>query len=491
MTINGTMMQYFHWYTANDGGHWRQLAKNAPDLAKAGFTALWLPPVYKGSNGTNEVGYSTYDLFDLGEFDQKGSVKTKYGSRAELEAAVKAAQAVGIQIYIDTVLNHKNGGDADELIDAIPVSIDNRNHDTGTVETIKAWTQFNFPGRGEKYSKMKWNWRHFDSVNHNALKPGDSTIYRFKAKHFETGVNPQHGNYDFLMACDLDTSEPEVVDELKDWGEWIVNTLGIDGFRLDAVKHVRSSFFSDWLTYVRQRTHKELFTVGEYWSDNVNDLHGFLSQTGGQISLFDVPLHYNFCEASKAGGNYDMRQIFDGTLAQQQPTLAVTFVENHDSQPLQALESVVEGWFKPLAYALILLRRAGYPCVFYADYYGAHYVDRGRDGNNHEIWLDSHHQIINQLLYARQNFAYGDQIDYLDHPDLIGWTRMGDAEHPQKMAVILSDGAGGSKWMKVDQPLTSFKDITGHVSLSVITNADGWGEFCCNGGSVSVWVPET
>jgi alpha-amylase len=137
------------------------------------------------------------------------------------------------------------------------------------------------------------------------------------------------------------------------------------------------------------------------------------------------------------------------------------------------------------------LRRAGYPCVFYADYYGAHYVDRGRDGNNHEIWLDSHHQIINQLLYARQNFAYGDQIDYLDHPDLIGWTRMGDAEHPQKMAVILSDGAGGSKWMKVDQPLTSFKDITGHVSLSVITNADGWGEFCCNGGSVSVWVPET
>ena len=44
---------------------------------------------------------------------------------------------------------------------------------------------------------------------------------------------------------------------------------------------------------------------------------------------------------------------------------------------LQALESWVEPWFKPLAYALILLRREGYPCVFYPDYYGAEYEDCG------------------------------------------------------------------------------------------------------------------
>jgi hypothetical protein len=44
---------------------------------------------------------------------------------------------------------------------------------------------------------------------------------------------------------------------------------------------------------------------------------------------------------------------------------------NHDTQPLQALESVVEPWFKPLAYAFILLRREGYPCLFLPDYEGA------------------------------------------------------------------------------------------------------------------------
>jgi alpha-amylase len=486
--VNGTMMQYFHWYNSNDGGHWRQLEKSMPDLAKAGFTALWLPPVYKGSSGTNEVGYSTYDLFDLGEFDQKGSVRTKYGTKAELEAAIKAAKAAGVQIYLDTVFNHKNGGDAEELVEAIPVSIENRNQDTGAVETIKVWTKFDFPGRGLKYSAMKWNWRHFDSVNHNMFKPGDNTIYRSKAKHFETGVNTGHGNYDFLMACDLDTSSPEVVKELNYWGEWIVDTLKIDGFRLDAVKHVRASFFPEWLTHVRKKTKKELFTVGEYWSNNIDDLHQFISATGGQLSLFDVPLHYNLQAASRGGGNYDMSKIFDGTLVQNQPTLAVTFVDNHDSQPLQALESDVMDWFKPLAYALILLRRGGYPCVFYADYYGAQYIDRGRDGREYNIQINTHQYILNILLAARRDFAYGEQLDYFNHPDVIGWTRLGDSKHPKAMAVIISDGPGGSKWMNVGKVGKEFKDFTGHFQQSIFSNENGWAEFYCDGGSVSVWV---
>ena len=65
-----------------------------------------------------------------------------------------------------------------------------------------------------------------------------------------------------------------------------------------------------------------------------------------------------------------MRTIFDGTLTQDNPTRSVTFVDNHDTQPEQSLESWVPDWFKPIAYALILLRQDGYPCIFYGDYYG-------------------------------------------------------------------------------------------------------------------------
>lgn len=490
--INGVMMQYFHWYIASDGTLWQEVADKAQDLAQAGITALWLPPAYKGSGGGYDVGYGVYDLYDLGEFDQKGSIRTKYGTKKEYLQAIETAQQEGLKIYADIVLNHRNGGDETEKIQATPVSWDNRNHQTGNYREIEAYTKYTFPGRGDKYSNFKWNANHFDAVNHNAYDWNDHQIYRHKDKQFETDVDPRHGNYDFLMACDLDMASKEVRDELKAWGKWYFDTTGVDGVRIDAIKHISHLFFHGWLDFVRDLPHtsKDMFAVGEYWSDDITALHRYISNTAGRMSLFDVPLHYNFHRASKSGEHYDLRQIFDNTLIQQQPSLAVTFVENHDSQPLQALESPVESWFKPLAYALILLRRQGYPCIFYGDYYGAHYKDKGRDGQEYEIWLNDHHWIIDKLLYARKHYAHGEQYDYFDDPNLVGWTRLGDEEHSQAIAIILSNSWGGSKWMEVGKPRTTFYDITEHIPEKVTTNEYGWGEFSCKGGSVSVWVSE-
>ncbi|MGD1917558.1 MAG: alpha-amylase [Pleurocapsa sp.] len=491
-SVNGVMMQYFHWYVDPDGTLWQDVANRAKDLAAAGITALWLPPAYKGSGGGYDVGYGVYDLFDLGEFDQKGSTRTKYGTKQEYLAAIKAAQQAGLKVYADVVLNHRNGGDETEKIQAVPVAWDNRNHEMGDYREIEVYTKYTFPGRKDKYSSFKWNADHFDAVNHNAYDWDDLQIYRLTNKKFQTDVDPRHGNYDFLMACDLDMSSQEVRDELKAWGKWYFETTGVDGMRIDAIKHISFLFFNGWLDYVRDlpSTDKDMFAVGEYWSDDIAALHGYIENTEGKMSLFDVPLHYNFHRASKSGENYDLRQIFDNTLTQQQPSLAVTFVENHDSQPLQALESLVEPWFKPLAYALILLRKEGYPCVFYGDYYGAHYKDRGRDGKEHEVWLNDHHWIIDKLLYVRKKFAYGEQYDYLDDANLIGWTRLGDAEHNRAIAVVLSNGWGGKKWMEVGKPNTTFYDISEHIAEVVTTNDKGWGEFSCKGGSLSVCVCE-
>lgn len=487
---NGVIMQYFEWYCPADGSLWKKIHDEAHELAEKGITALWIPPVYKGSSGF-DVGYSTYDLFDLGEFDQKGTIRTKYGTKDELITAVKAARGAGLQIYLDTVFNHKNGADETETVLGTPVASDNRNWELGPAREIAIWSKFNFPGRGDRYSAMKWDARHFDSVNHNAKDPNDHNIYRLNSKVFESEVSYRYGNYDFLMACDLDTNHPEVRRELITWGQWIQETLGTDGFRLDAVKHIRSGFFCEWLDAVRNHSpHKKLFAVGEYWENDVEALHYYLAATGGRMALFDVPLHYNFHQASRSGSSYDLRTILDRTLMQQQPSLAVTFVDNHDSQPLQALESPVEAWFKPLAYALILLRREGYPCVFYADYYGAHYTDRGRDGNPYEIWMPSHSWLIDKFLYARHRFGWGPQYDYFSGSNTIGWTRLGDIEHPLSMAVILSNGGPGSLWMETGRPHATFYDLTEHIKDPVYTNEFGWGEFRCPGGNVSVWIQQ-
>ena len=105
--INGTLMQYFEWYLPSDGSLWKQLSEKAQTLAESGITALWLPPAYKDANGQGGVGYAIYDLYDLGEFNQKGSIATKYGTRTEYLAAIKACQKAGIDVYADIVLNHK------------------------------------------------------------------------------------------------------------------------------------------------------------------------------------------------------------------------------------------------------------------------------------------------------------------------------------------------------------------------------------------------
>lgn len=496
-TENGVMMQYFHWYSPTDGNLWKQVAEKAEELAAKGVTSLWLPPAYKGTGGGYDVGYGVYDLFDLGEFDQKGSVRTKYGTKDEYIHAVKTAQKHGIQIYADVVFNHRLGADAEEEAEATPFDQNNRNAQIGEYQKVKVWTHFTFPGRikepfdqATQYSSLQWHWWHFDAIDYNSYNQGEKAVYLLKGKEFDRGVDLEKGNFDYLMGCDLDMDHPEVQGELKYWGEWLMDTVGVDGFRFDAVKHVKAEFFQQWLEHLRHYAKRNLYAVGEYWSYEVEALQHFISVTEGKVQLFDAPLHYNFHAASIAGSTYDLRQIFTNTLVKSQPTLAVTLVENHDSQPLQSLESVVEPWFKPLAYALILLRAEGYPCIFYADYYGAHYKDNGRDGNEYEIWLDSFQEILDQFLFARETYAYGDQYDYFDHPNTIGWTRLGNDKHPGGVAVVLTNGSEGFKWMEIGQPNKTYKDITGHIKDTITTNDDGWAEFRCLGGSVSVWVPE-
>jgi alpha-amylase len=497
---NGVMMQYFHWYTAPDGGLWTTVAQEAEALASKGITALWLPPASKGSAGGLDVGYGVYDLFDLGEFDQKESVRTKYGTKDEFIAAVATAKQAGIAIYADAVFNHKLGADKSEDVEATPFSTEDRSETVGDYQPINAWTHFTFPGRSgqavglppdqKQYSNMEWHWWHFDAIDYNANNGEEKAIYLFKGKSFDQNVDLEHNNYAFLMGCDLDMENPEVTDELKAWGVWMVKTTGVSGFRFDAVKHVSAPFFAEWLDHVQQAVDLDLFAVGEYWSYKLDALDAFLQATDGKISLFDAPLHYNFRQASTMGNTYDLRQIFDNTLVQKVPTLAVTLVDNHDSQPLQALESVVEQWFKPLAYALILLREAGYPCVFYPDYYGATYTDTGKDGNPYDIVMPAMQALLDQLLEARKTYAYGQQVDYFDHANCLGWTRLGDDDHKGAMAVVLSNGDAGDKWMDMQRPNTTYTDCTQQMITPVTTNADGWGTFTCKAGSVSVWVAQ-
>lgn len=479
MDINGTMMQYFQWDVPADGKLWTELKEEATKLKNAGITGVWLPPAYKGAAGKEDVGYSVYDLYDLGEFNQKDTVATKYGTKKEYIDAIKELHKKGINVYADVVLNHKMGADEVELVTAEEFNAGNRNQMIGDKKTIGAWTKFTFPGRKGKYSDFTWNWNHFDGIDWDQ-ESAKSAIFQFAGKDWDKQVDDENGNYDYLMGADIDFNNTDVIEELTKWGKWYRKEADLDGFRLDALKHINKYFFKGWMEALEADAEKKLFAVGEYWHHDINVLQDYITATEGKVSLFDAPLHFNFHNCSKAHGNYDLRTILDGTLVQANPLMAVTFVDNHDSQPGQSLESWVEDWFKPMAYAIILLRESGYPCVFYGDYKG---IPTSK--------IKSKKKELDKLMKLRKTKAYGPQHDYFDDPNCIGWTREGDEEHKDSgLAVVLSDGTGGTKRMYIGKHFAGchFADVMGNAKYNIKIDEEGFGEFYVNRDSVSVWV---
>ena len=74
-----------------------EIVKKMPELAEAGYTALWLPPPTKASGGLS-VGYDLWDPFDFGSKDQRSTVRTRYGTEAELQLMIEVAHRFGIRI---------------------------------------------------------------------------------------------------------------------------------------------------------------------------------------------------------------------------------------------------------------------------------------------------------------------------------------------------------------------------------------------------------
>lgn len=474
---NGVMLQSFEWYLPADGTLWKRLTREIFRLRGMGITALWLPPAYKGCGGKNDVGYGVYDLYDLGEFDQKGTVATKYGTASEYRRLIRAIHQAGAQALADVVLNHRITGDEMEQVPVYVEDFERRNDDTAPVRTAGLMTRLTFPGRRGRYSSFIWDASCFTGTDWDAKKR-EHGLFRIVGKRWAEDVDGEHGNYDYLMGLDVDVQSEKVRTELKSWGLWYTRNTGCDGYRLDAVKHISAGFYRDWLDAMRRATGRELFSVGEYWHADARVLCGYLDVIGERMNLFDVPLHFHLREAS-CNRFYDMAHLFDGTLVGCRPHVAVTFVDNHDTQPGQALESWVSGWFRPAAYGLLLLRAFGYPCVFWGDV-------KGIPNNGYGPVAE-----LPKLLRLRKRNAYGEERDYFDDTDVIGFTRAGDEAHPGSgLAFLCTNAMPGDKRMQVGKRLAGrrFRCVMGK-SPDVRVDRDGWGTFHVDEQKACAWVP--
>ena len=319
-------MQSFYWDCPNDQtkNWWEYLKGYVPSLAKQGFTAIWLPPASK-AYPAKSMGYSPYDYYDLGEFNQKGSINTWFGSKQQLVDLIKSIHSCNMQVYADMVLNHNSGADQQEK---------------NLIDGKLRWTKFNPASK-----KFTRDWSYFHPC------------------YYEMWDNQTFGDMP-----DLCHRNPLVYTELIEYAQWLLDEIGFDGFRYDFVLG-----YGGWMARAIQelRTLKndkpeKPYGVGECW-EQIRTIDDWLDETNSwsdnPVGAFDFPLRdrlKNLCDSF----GFSLKALTEsGTLMNDWPKSAVTFVENHD---IVRSNPIIND--KMLAYAIILTHE-GYPCVFWQDYY--------------------------------------------------------------------------------------------------------------------------
>ena len=364
-------LQGFYWNSPPGGVWWDSLRSMAPRLASAGFSAVWFPNAVKGAGGSFSMGYDPYDHYDFGEYFQQGTRETRFGSRSELQRAIRAFKDAGIQVFADAVLRHMMGGEQRIPYECIPLL------NGQPIVPDSAYMLFNYTNGSGRFKK-----------NAGTFYPNSQSCF---VDPLFTQTAPE-----FRFGEWLDHHKASVRDSLKAWGNYLKQELGFDGFRIDAVKAINPEFAADWLN----ATNAGGYAVAELWG-STQEIGSWLNIAknvhGASVSMFDFPLRYTLKDmCNTANGSFWMTNLDNAGLVNAgfSGFDVATFVENHDFDRKGWDGSIDNGHDpvtrdKHLAYAYIMFSE-GRPAVFFKDY-----VDYGVGGT------------IDTLMWIRRQFLGG------------------------------------------------------------------------------------
>ncbi len=283
------MLQYFNT-------SWNEIADKMPELAEAGYDSIWVPPPTKGSGGLS-VGYDLWDRFDLGGKNQRGTVRTRYGTEADFLRMVEIAHRFGIRVYADNIMNHNAfdvpGFNASTPIDVYPGFVPEDFHlrltEGGfyrkwdnTRNYNDAW-QVQYLGLADLIdiaqepggTNMNFGLTEGSFFPKISLvrQPGEPQFYYRDPSGNYVGF----GNVTQQM---LDENPGAYSERIEDYlnrsARWLIDHTKIDGLRLDAVKHVRADFFgaagagADSSSYGYLGQVQEQFDITRGFSDGGN-----------------------------------------------------------------------------------------------------------------------------------------------------------------------------------------------------------------------------
>jgi glycosidase len=253
------------------GGDLKGLTGKLDYIKGMGTTAIWLTPSFKnkpvqGAPGQESAGYHGYWITDFTQIDPH------LGTNADMEALIDAAHAKGMKVFFDIITNHTadvidyRGGQhtyvskkASPYKKADGTPFDDRDYVNQAFPAMNPEISFPyvpFVHPGEEDVKVP-AWLNDPLMYHNR---GDSTY---------AGENSTYG--DFAGLDDLFTERPEVVKGMGDiYKKWV--DFGIDGFRIDTVKHVNLEFWQkfipDILGEAKAVKNDDFFAFGEVFDGN-------------------------------------------------------------------------------------------------------------------------------------------------------------------------------------------------------------------------------
>lgn len=326
------MIQGFNWVSwKNTNGWYSVVASKAPELQGAGIDAIWLPPPSKTADNPGYIPTVWYDL------------NSKYGSQTQLINLINSLHSKNIKVLADIVINHRGG--TTNFFDFSTPSWDTPN---------------------QRYSIVN-----NDDCNCGTGAPD------FNPSAF--GLKSPGESGGFSAGRDLDHTNIAVRNGIKEWMNWLKNTIGFDGWRYDFVHGYDPKYIKEYNTATTP-----YFSVGEIlegdrqrianWLDLTKDgsananssAFDFATKSALQNAFNDNNLSYLRDNNGKASG-----------LIGWWPEKAVTMLDNHDTGvfPNQALWSFPSQHLEK-GYAYILTH-PGVPMVFWD-----HMFDYGLPLNN-------------------------------------------------------------------------------------------------------------
>ena len=328
----GVMLQGFYWDSFSDS-RWTKLEKQADDLATY-FDLVWIPQSGECAGG-NQMGYMPLYYFRH---------NSSFGTESELRRMIQTFREKGLGTIADVVINHR------DFYNGVKV---------------------NFPA--ETYNGVTYQMTSTDICRND---DGGSTLSWANSNGYSLSSNNDTGE-DWSGARDLDHKSANVNKCVKAYLKFLINDLGYTGFRYDMVKGYNASYTADY-----NNTSKPQFSVGECW-DNSTTIKNWINGTkvdGVPTSAaFDFQFRYRVRDAINqknwsllspsyaTGGNRPLAYDAD------YQRLAVTFVENHDTEYRSASAQQDPLRTDTLAANAYLLAMPGTPCVFYKHWLACKY----------------------------------------------------------------------------------------------------------------------